>query len=134
MNENTMLKAALAYAAMGWHIFPCRPGTKVPMTTNGVKNATTDEATIRDWWTRCPTANIAVACGPASGIYVVDVDVDEARGINGWDSIEEFPPFPDTVRQDTPRGERTSSSGRTPHRATGTASAPASTSGRTATT
>ncbi|NLN01118.1 MAG: AAA family ATPase [Lentisphaerae bacterium] len=104
MNENTMLKAALAYAAMGWHIFPCRPGTKVPMTTNGVKNATTDEATIRDWWTRCPTANIAVACGPASGIYVVDVDVDEARGINGWDSIEEFPPFPDTVRQDTPRG------------------------------
>lgn len=25
-----MLAAALEYAAMGWHVFPLNPGTKVP--------------------------------------------------------------------------------------------------------
>jgi hypothetical protein len=30
-----MLRAALAYARLGWPVFPCRPGEKVPATHGG---------------------------------------------------------------------------------------------------
>jgi hypothetical protein len=72
-----------------------------------VKDATTDEAQIRAWWAKWPDANIAVACGTESGIFVVDVDVQES-GIDGWATIQKFQDIgkflPNTVRQDTPRG------------------------------
>jgi len=40
---------------------------------NGLKDATTDEATIRKWWGMWPEANVGISCGP-SGLVVVDVD------------------------------------------------------------
>ncbi len=76
-----LLTAALAYAAAGWPVFPCRPGRKVPLgalVVHGVLDATTDPAVITAWWSRCPTANVAVACG-APGPDVVDVDVTAAK-------------------------------------------------------
>ncbi len=102
--KNILLNAALDYAARGWPIFPCEPRGKRPITSHGVKDATTDVSTIRQWWTRWPEANIALACGKISGISVVDIDVDEEKGINGWKSMEEFPDIPLTVQQTTPRG------------------------------
>lgn len=104
MTDNPLLLAALQYSAMGWHVFPCRPGMKVPATPHGVKEATTSEATIRAWWTRWPAANVALACGAASGVYVIDVDVDPAKGIDGFASLEAFPELPTTIRQSSPRG------------------------------
>jgi hypothetical protein len=56
-NDASYVEWALWYAAIGWPIFPCWPGTKTPLTTNGVLDATTDEATIRKWWARNPTDN-----------------------------------------------------------------------------
>ena len=44
------------------------------LVPSGVKNATTDEATIRWWLARRSHWNIAVACGSVSGIVVVDAD------------------------------------------------------------
>ncbi len=73
----TLLKAALAYAARGWYILPLKPQGKVPLTPHGVKDATTDPQTIRDWWSRWPNANIGIACGP-SRLLVVDLDGPEA--------------------------------------------------------
>lgn len=102
--SNDLLNAALNYASIGWHIFPCRPGLKVPLTSNGVKDATTDAETIKAWWTRWPNANIALACGPKSGVYVVDLDYDEEKGVNGWDTLKGLPDLPDTVNQNSPRG------------------------------
>ena len=83
-----MLTAALAYAARGWRVLPLhtpRPGCgcsclsggcaspgKHPRTRHGVHDATTDEETIRRWWTRWPDANIGVATG--EGLLVLDVD------------------------------------------------------------
>lgn len=101
---NQFLDAALHYASLGWHVFPLAAGLKVPCTAHGVKDATTDDTQIREWWTRWPNANIAVACGAASGIYVVDVDVTATGDVNGLESLKEFPPLPPTIRQDTPRG------------------------------
>ena len=100
----SMLESALTYARLGWQVLPCRPGVKVPLTAHGVKDATTGEDTIRAWWVRWPSANIAIACGKTSGIYVVDIDIDATKGVDGWKSLKEFPDLPATVRQDTPRG------------------------------
>jgi len=101
---NELLDAAIAYAAMGWHIFPCKPHQKVPATLHGVKDATTDPDKIRAWWAKWPEANIALACGEASGVYVVDVDVDKEKGVNGFSALSELGPTPKTVKQNTPRG------------------------------
>jgi hypothetical protein len=69
-----MLQDALQYAAMGWHVFPCKPRDKRPATRNGFYNATTDEATIRAWWTENPEYNIALATGAMSGVMAIDID------------------------------------------------------------
>jgi hypothetical protein len=48
------------------------PG-KHPMTKNGVKAATTDQAQVTDWWSRAPLANIGLAAG-ANNLAIIDVD------------------------------------------------------------
>jgi len=99
-----LLDAAIAYAAMGWHVFPCFPKKKVPATIRGVKDATTDPDKIRAWWSQIPDANIGLACGEKSGVYVIDVDVDKEKDINGFASMAELGPTLKTVKQTTPRG------------------------------
>src|SRR6266699_2719359 len=68
-----IVEAALAYARNGWPVFPLHnkrpyeyisPGVK----SNGYKDATTDEETIREWWTYHPGATIGLATGSVSGI------------------------------------------------------------------
>ncbi len=79
-----MMNAALGYAARGWPVFPCRPGLKVPNTRNGFKDATTGPAAIRDWWSRHPADNVAIATG-APGPDVLDVDVKS--GVDGYAAL-----------------------------------------------
>jgi hypothetical protein len=55
------LEHALKYASMGLRVFPLQPGTKRPSTEHGVKDATTDPATINAWWTENPDAGIGLA-------------------------------------------------------------------------
>jgi hypothetical protein len=75
-----ILGQALAYAAAGWPVFPCKPdGTpkpdhKAPDTLHGFKDATTDPAVIRAWWSARPGRNVAIATG-TPGPDVLDVDV-----------------------------------------------------------
>ena len=88
----TLLDAALAYASRGWPVFPLTPHDKTPdgkLAPNGYKNATTDEATIRQWWTTRPDANIGIATGEASGLVVVDLD-----GPEGEEHAADLPPTP----------------------------------------
>jgi len=82
------LPAALDYAARGWAVFPlhsmvsgrcscrrdCSHPAKHPIARHGVREATTDEGTIRSWWDRWPWANVGVATGADSRIVVIDVD------------------------------------------------------------
>lgn len=75
-----LMGAAMRYAAAGWPVFPCAPGSKLPATAHGFKDATTDPAVIRDWWAGTPY-NVAIATG-APGPDVLDVDV-KGDG-DGW--------------------------------------------------
>lgn len=76
-----ILGQALAYAAAGWPVFPCKPGGKAPDTVHGFKDATTDPEVIRRWWLAGPDRNVAIATG-APGPDVLDVDVKPAG--SGW--------------------------------------------------
>ena len=102
-------QAALKYALRGWNVFPCVKGTKIPAIANGCLGATADPGTIRVWWERFPQANIGLACGPASGVYVVDIDVGvDGKGEpkNGYEWLDAEKAkgnvLPETVRQKTP--------------------------------
>lgn len=74
MKEHDLLRAALGYAAQGLHVIPLKPRDKVPLTAHGGKDATTDPAQIRAWWTQWPDANIGIATGKVSGFWVLDLD------------------------------------------------------------
>lgn len=55
----------------------CKSSGKHPLgklTPNGLKDATRDETIIREWWLRCPDANVGVVTGAVSGLVVLDVD------------------------------------------------------------
>ena len=100
-----MLQTALALARRGLHIFPCRVADKVPATSHGCLDATIDQDTIRQWWTRQPKYNVAVATGEKSGIFVLDVD-----GENGETTLRNLEtrhgPLPLTVETITGGGGR----------------------------
>ena len=106
--SSTILEAALAYAERGWKVFPLQPNTKIPFPgTNGVKDATDDAETIKAWWKVHPDANLALACGEPSGIWVVDIDVGHKAGVDGFESLKErHIALPRTIYQDTPSGGR----------------------------
>jgi hypothetical protein len=79
--------AASAYAALGWPIFPCHPGSKEPMTPHGFMDASTSRELIRAWWARWPDANVAIATG-APGPDVLDIDI-KPEG-DGWAAFEKL--------------------------------------------
>lgn len=87
----TNLDYALAYANLGWQVFPCwqiadngkcacgtdckSPGKHpiADLAPKGQLSATTDNDTITSWWTKAPNANIAIFLG-GSGLCAVDID------------------------------------------------------------
>jgi Bifunctional DNA primase/polymerase, N-terminal len=86
----TVFEAALDYARCGIPVFPCNPIDKRPLTANGFKDATKDEARILAWWQQYPNAMIGVPMGPASGMWATDLDVDPARKIDGKAALDQL--------------------------------------------
>lgn len=126
-----MMQAALHYAAKGWPVFPCwemdesdaafqyrvskmpterrAKATpykgKQPRTIHGLKDATTEEKTIREWWRRYPNAAIGIPTGPTIGAFVLDVDLPDGQQM--LDNLEAaHGPLPSTVAQRTGSGGR----------------------------
>lgn len=106
MTDSDLMRAALEYAARGWSVFPCQPRGKTPITPNGFKDASSDPAQVREYWTRYPRANIGIVTGKASGIFVVDIDVGEGKA--GPESLAELErkngTLPPTLRARTGSG------------------------------
>lgn len=116
-----MMAAALLYAKWGWPVFPlhtpvgngcscaspqCGNPGKHPRTRNGFKDASTDPATITQWWTDWPGANVGLVTGPASGLLVLDVD-PRNRGDETLDElIRQVGRLPDTPEVMTGGGGR----------------------------
>jgi len=78
-----ILAAALNFARRGIPVFPVSAKSKKPLTLHGFKDATTDEAQVRAWWTKRPKAMIGIPTGPRSKMWLFDVDIDPAEGIDG---------------------------------------------------
>ena len=99
-NEQDMLTHALTYAKQGWRVLPlhrtqdgrcscddagCRSSGKHPRIGQWQDAATTEEGKIRRWWTTWPDANIGVATGRGSGVFVIDVDGPKGRNtLDQW--------------------------------------------------
>jgi hypothetical protein len=99
-----LLKAALAYARRGVPVFPCEPGAKRPLTRNGYWDATKDPHAIGRWWSRWPSANVAVPTGNKSGVVVLDVDPN-AGGSESLGKLEQAgAPVPKTAKARTGGG------------------------------
>jgi hypothetical protein len=104
---NASLHAALAVAATGLPVFPCRPDNKRPLTENGFYDATTDREEIERQWRKHPRALIGVPTGPRAGFFVVDLDGVEHGGpcgLTAWDQLTASHAAPPTRRHETPRG------------------------------
>lgn len=87
-----LLRAALDLVELGMRVFPvhtvlggrcscgdaaCKDQGKHPKVTRWQDVASSDPATVTEWWSRWPTANIGLATGAASGVVVLDVDGPE---------------------------------------------------------
>ncbi len=76
IKNNRLLAAALSYAELGYRIFPCVPGTKVPLTEHGFLDATTDEKQMRIWETG---KHLVESCDQFCDALVLDQSPDEAN-------------------------------------------------------
>ena len=94
-----MVDWALDYAGQGIAVFPlhsissgqctcghsdCSSPGKHPIYAkgileHGVKEATKNKTLIQTWWGQWPDANIGVATGLISGLFVVDVDGEQGK-------------------------------------------------------
>lgn len=89
MNTN-MLESAMGILALGFAIFPLATRSKQPAIAksdggHGCLDATRDVDVIRKWWAARPQANIGLATGPASGVWVLDVDMHDGK--HGLESL-----------------------------------------------
>jgi len=117
-----MVDAALTYAQRwGWPVLPlhsiglagsctcgradCGSPGKHPRTPRGLKDATRDVITIRNWWRAFPNANIGITTGAASGFFVLDVDGEEGK--RSLTELEaKYGTLPETVESVTGGGGR----------------------------
>ena len=96
------MKAALAYARLGWAVIPlhhvladgacscgspkCTSQGKHPRFSSWPTDATTDAEQIDAWWAKNPEANVGIATGAKSGVFAVDLDGE--RGADWWARFE----------------------------------------------
>jgi len=106
MTEHKILRWAKAYGKAGYNIFPCKPGTKVPLTRNGVLDATHDPEYIEGWFGRREDLNIGLACGPQpNGVNLLAIDVDAHKGgMETWADLMADKPNLGAPWHSTPNG------------------------------
>jgi putative DNA primase/helicase len=105
-NVADKLKSAKELMNLGFKILPLKPGTKVPMTRHGVKDATKDFATFQRLIAASGDFEIGIATGSASNVIVFDVDPRNG-GLRAFvDLSKRFGPLPNTLICQTGGGGR----------------------------
>jgi len=102
------LESALAYAADGVPVFPCReagPARKRPYTAHGFRDASRDPAVVTKWWNTWPNALIGMPTGQVSRRWVLDIDT-KSDSANGFDTLDDLGHsiLPDTPMAHTASG------------------------------
>lgn len=88
-------------------IFPLAPGTKIPLAgTHGCRDASDDADAARARWQRRPSANIGIATGARSMIWVLDIDAHHGGNESLARLEAEHGPLPATITTGTPNGGR----------------------------
>ncbi len=97
----SIVDVALGYAQRGWRVVPL--SGKVPLIKEWTANASVDVDVIHDWFREYPDANIGIATGEKSGIFVLDVDGE--KGESSLIDLETtFGKLPQTYEVETSRG------------------------------
>lgn len=106
-----MIDIAISLLTLGFAIFPLAARSKQPAIAradggHGCLDATHNEGQARAWWQQRPQANIGLATGAASGIWVLDVDMHDGK--DGMRSLRDLQdrhgPLPNTRVAFTPSG------------------------------
>ncbi|MFA7265760.1 MAG: bifunctional DNA primase/polymerase [Candidatus Nanopelagicales bacterium] len=101
---------AVRLAQMGFDVFPLKVWSKLPATTHGFKDATSDVGEVASTWARMADANVAIRTGMYGDRCLVVIDLDEhVAGISGPDAWAELTArhgCPDTVESLTPSNGR----------------------------
>lgn len=104
--RGSVLTAALRFLERDFAVFPLIANKKFPDVANGFKDASTDPEKIAQWFPKNTRANIGIATGTASNIFVVDSD--EKNGVSGMESLAElenkYGPLPPTLTCATSSG------------------------------
>lgn len=105
MSRSEMGEAALELSRMRLAVFPLKPNKKEPATKHGCKDAALIGAEDAEQW---GNHNIGIATGSINGIIVIDIDMDEDSGKDGFRWLRkwelEHGPLPETWSVCTPRG------------------------------
>ena len=68
----TMMDFALEYVTEGFKVIPLQSRGKIPLTKNGLKEATETRQGVKEYWNKWPGANIGLS---TQGMVVIDLDV-----------------------------------------------------------
>lgn len=117
MADVSMKEAALAYTQENGYrpalkIFPLAEKSKFPAIKGGrgCLDASSNHEQVCAWFDAFPSANIGIATGEINGVVVIDVDVDEEKGVDGKEGLKELEKnlgnLPETWEAITGRGGR----------------------------
>jgi len=100
-----LASVAFRLALRGKAVSRLAPGSKEPMKgSHGHLDATTEADVVRAWWTADPDANVAVATGARSKLWVLDIDPKHGGNESLIEIINRFGELPPTVSVHTPSG------------------------------
>jgi len=107
MQKTAIAEAALRYLGRGWSVLPLRGGDKRPLIRwDGLQQARADAATVTQWFSQAPAANVGIVTGEISNLIVLDVDPKHGGDESLAELERRFGALPQTAEARTGGGGR----------------------------
>ncbi|MCL5667460.1 MAG: bifunctional DNA primase/polymerase [Candidatus Thermoplasmatota archaeon] len=105
----SLFQAAMYWRSKGFDIIPIKRLGNTPATLHGLKDATSDMKTIREWFSNTPikgipSVNIATVPMEGSSIFDIDIDRHNFDGIRSWRELTQGKSVPRTLTELTQSG------------------------------